>query len=78
MTNEVSILFHSVPFRSFGVTGAGRPARIIEKPDDLIRVANGGDLLLTCRVTGEPRPKGMEGRPRVKRGLKRMGLFTLL
>ena len=46
---------------SFGTTGEGRPARIVEKPDDLIRVPNGGDLLLTCRVTGEPRPKGEQG-----------------
>ncbi|XP_043200179.1 titin homolog isoform X2 [Amphibalanus amphitrite] len=42
---------------SLGAAGAGQPARIVEKPDDLIRVANGGDLLLTCRIAGEPRPK---------------------
>ncbi|XP_037075887.1 titin homolog, partial [Pollicipes pollicipes] len=42
---------------SFGVSGSRRPPRIIEKPEDMIRVASGGDLLLTTRITGEPRPK---------------------
>ena len=55
------VLTSGLHFVSFGTTGDGRPARIVEKPDDLIRVPNGGDLLLTCRVTGEPRPKGEQG-----------------
>lgn len=37
----------------------GKPAMFLSRPDKIMAVASGEDIVVSCRVTGDPKPKGI-------------------
>lgn len=36
----------------------GKPAMFLSRPDKIMSVASGEDIVVSCRVTGDPKPRG--------------------
>lgn len=43
-----------------GLNRNGKPAMFLSRPDKMISVAQGEDIVVSCRINGDPKPKGMK------------------